>query len=882
MKNPDDRHEDIMLAAALQYAERGWRVFPNHKPTLHENGSVTCSCGSSECDLKQRGKHPRLGAWQKQATTKPSQIRSWWKKYPETNIGIATGWESDLIVLDVDVGQGLGHLQEWERQGKFLPTTVTAQTGSGGLQHYFVYPDLDFDPKTKTRLCGFVDIDVRANGGQVVAPPSLHPSGNHYRWVDGHSPDDVAVAAPPDWLIEMLRQDGRPLTKPRSPRLPVFDELPPPQAHIDFLHPYLNPRLVTTATGELRRGLDGSLRRRWQEDPDEFAVERRLIAAIGNLWLPPEVRPWLDDDGVTLMAPDHSALDYYTLKPGHRCPQEIAGGRWINDGKHNRKSSPLTSLPLMFRLLLGQLRLLVPWDEQVNSRGYRRKRMELDTLLVPAKIWAGPREPVDLWAAEPDERRRLLQPVVSALEAVVGRCAEPPCVSYWAEGESEFWIAIHAHERLPVDELLSLQQGIIDMAAEHAPEVRFFGERLCTHGSDAPVLMYEIGLGNVGDTPCPLPFSFHPDHPERMMMALDPNSGEFHDDQVGFLLSLQRRSSLGALLSTFSEVQTPSVRAAAARRRVVGELDALHALFGQEHQSEGSGSHTSGTEHSADNAPRPQAHTDNATDQLGRQGWRSRLPENVSGLYSTMIDSGALARVLAVMRDDGLLEDAAVGQGVLQELEEEVVSRYTGSAMEAHLRGELRGYITCALASIDALFDAAIRLSAPRTQQVQKLAQTLYELLPTRGSGRRPSAEEIAALLECIAVKSQGQRQAQWTLDFVAIKAGWAAEVCDGTSRISAANRQRISRFMRRICQDYYRDPSGDVSEDEPPLLRLIRCDRKGRQGVPSLYTFLWENWGEAFGDLCDKPCPLPPGKSISDRELMELDCVVRRRRQNQ
>jgi hypothetical protein len=94
MKNPNNRHEDIMLAVALQYAERGWRVFPNHKPVLHDDGTVTCSCGETTC---KPGKHPRLGAWQKQATTKPSQIRSWWKRYPETNIGIATGWESDLI-----------------------------------------------------------------------------------------------------------------------------------------------------------------------------------------------------------------------------------------------------------------------------------------------------------------------------------------------------------------------------------------------------------------------------------------------------------------------------------------------------------------------------------------------------------------------------------------------------------------------------------------------------------------------------------------------------------------------------------------------------------------------------------------------------------------
>jgi hypothetical protein len=220
---------------------------------------------------------------------------------------------------------------------------------------------------------------------------------------------------------------------------------------------------------------------------------------------------------------------------------------------------------------------------------------------------------------------------------------------------------------------------------------------------------------------------------------------------------------------------------------------------------------------------------------------------------------------------------------VLLELEDEVVERYMGTDSESELRQETRQFINCALANVADLFDAAIRLSAPRTAAIRQLAQTLHDLLPTRGSGKRPLVDQIAALLECIAIKSGGRRQAQWTLDFIAVKAGWAADTGDGTGRISPADRQHISRFMRRICQDYYRDPSGNVRDDvSPPLLPLIRCDRKGWQGVPSLYTFLWENWGDAFVDLCDNECLPPRSNSVSNEELMDMECLIRRRRDNQ
>jgi hypothetical protein len=957
MKKPDDRHEDIMLAAALQYAERGWRVFPNHKPTINDDGTVTCSCGKTKC---KPGKHPALGAWQKQASTKPSKIRSWWKRRPGTNIGIATGWDSDLIVLDVDVGQGFQHLRSWKQEDKFLPKTVTVRTGSGGLQFYFRYPDLDFDPKTKAKLDGNVGVDIRANGGQVVAPPSLHPSGIHYKWVDGCSPDDVAVADPPDWLIEMLRQDGKPLTEARLPRADSNnDEVPTPTANIKYLHPYLNPRLVRTKEGQPRRGLDGSLGKNWKAHPEDFAVERRIIAAIGDLWLPPEVRPRLMDDGLTLEVDDGGTLDYQRVRSGELRPRDVAGGRWVSDGKHSTQGKPVTNVTQTLGLLLGQVRLLVPWDYRVSKWGKRTERQELDTLLIPVIVLTPEREPLDVWEADAETRRRLVQPFAQAIQSIAGTADVGLQVSYWVDGENGIWIAIHTTDQQPKDGVFALRQSIVDLAAEAAPTAQFDGE---AHGrrdsARTPEVVYRVGSGNLDSTPCPIPFSFCPQHPDRMMMAFDANTGEFYADQASYLLSLRRLPGLGNTLKVLPALETPAGQALSARQRVLSALgqsggsdqyvDVLVRLLttpddvrddweiyvdwrnrrgkAQTVAKDGERKRTntlapivaddapidaltigqeadpaqlssgekpkanledSGEAHAAD-AGEPALHSTPTTTYmpnpvvhaLGPNRWRSRLPEPIPGIYSTMIDTGALARVLAVLRDDGLLEGAAVGSGVLLDLEDEVIERYTGNVCRKDARQELQGFIQSALANVASLYDVGIILSPAQQDQCRKLAEFIHPQLSTRGSGERPSVEAIAALLQALVIKSGFQRQADWTLDFIAVKAGWGVDVGIGVSRISAADRNRISRFLRRICEDYGRDASGSLGKyNKPPVLPLIRCDRKGSQGIPSRYTFLWENWGQAFSPCCQTPCPPRSAEPMTDEELIQAGLLEKRRR---
>lgn len=182
-----------MQAAALEYAERDWYVFPCH---LIDGGR--CSCGSADCTSP--GKHPRTARGFKDASIDPKQIRSWWVRWPEANIGIATGAVSGFIVLDVDGPAGKESLAALELEHGELPETVAANTGGGGRHLLFRHPGHDVANKTGI-LPG---LDVRGDGGYILVEPSNHISGNTYRWQDGRGPGDVLVADCPEWLLQVM------------------------------------------------------------------------------------------------------------------------------------------------------------------------------------------------------------------------------------------------------------------------------------------------------------------------------------------------------------------------------------------------------------------------------------------------------------------------------------------------------------------------------------------------------------------------------------------------------------------------------------------------------------------------------------------------------
>src|SRR3990167_1030790 len=155
-----------MLAYALEYIARGWHVLPLHTPTA--NG---CSC-NQRCG-KNVGKHPRTKNGLDDATLDKDQVTSWWTMWPQANIGIATG-PSGLVVLDVDPkANGTASLDSLEAVHGLMGT-LSVRTGGGGTHHYFTA--LEDRPLNNSAGILGPGLDIRAQGGYVVAPPSLHVS----------------------------------------------------------------------------------------------------------------------------------------------------------------------------------------------------------------------------------------------------------------------------------------------------------------------------------------------------------------------------------------------------------------------------------------------------------------------------------------------------------------------------------------------------------------------------------------------------------------------------------------------------------------------------------------------------------------------------------
>ena len=201
---PMDTPARTRLEAALGYAARGWHVFPLHSPI----GSG-CSCSRRPCHSP--GKHSRVKGWTEVATVNETQIRTWWNRWPEANVGIATGAISGFVVIDVDAG-GDATLAELEAKHELLPPTLEAVTGNGRHILFARPGGVEIRNDAKRRLGP--GLDVRADGGCIVASPSLHASGRSYRWVN----EQIPIVALPDWLLQLVQKEADPL--PRSPAPP--------------------------------------------------------------------------------------------------------------------------------------------------------------------------------------------------------------------------------------------------------------------------------------------------------------------------------------------------------------------------------------------------------------------------------------------------------------------------------------------------------------------------------------------------------------------------------------------------------------------------------------------------------------------------------------
>jgi hypothetical protein len=162
-----------VIAEALKLAQLGWSLIP----------------------LKPYSKEPLVPwkALQKRKLTEP-EIAGLLEQYPDANIGVVTGTISRIFVLDADAPEVV------KRWG--TPETPIAET-SRGRHYYYQLPD-----SAVPSIVGVADgVDIKAEGGYVVAPPSVHPSGRCYQWVippRGLDPFGAEPAPPPAWLMELL------------------------------------------------------------------------------------------------------------------------------------------------------------------------------------------------------------------------------------------------------------------------------------------------------------------------------------------------------------------------------------------------------------------------------------------------------------------------------------------------------------------------------------------------------------------------------------------------------------------------------------------------------------------------------------------------------
>jgi hypothetical protein len=177
---------------ARRYAKRGWCVIP----------------------LRPRSKQPaiRWAPYQQRLAT-ADEIDSWFAAWPGANVGIVTGAISGLVVFDVDLGHGGDDsLAELERAHGPLPKTVEALTGGGGRHVYFAHPG----GAVRNKVGIAQGLDLRGDGGYVVAPPSVHPSGRRYEWEASRHPDEISLAPLPDWLLNVVAIQSAQLGHPLS------------------------------------------------------------------------------------------------------------------------------------------------------------------------------------------------------------------------------------------------------------------------------------------------------------------------------------------------------------------------------------------------------------------------------------------------------------------------------------------------------------------------------------------------------------------------------------------------------------------------------------------------------------------------------------------
>ena len=263
-------HNAATLAAAHIYIERGWFPLALHGVIDLPGGGTACTCskGADPDHLGSQGKHPLAAGWTSQ--TEPD-LTPWDRRTTlPTNVGVVTGNKSGFFVIDVDTVQGWRDLQAMGD----LPSTHASKTGGGGFQLYYqMPPGLDITNRDKNLPAG---VDVRGNGGMVVAPPSRSGKGSY------SVRNNIPPAPSSGWLLDAL-------TKPVRPAAAK----PAPMAHQPAAGSPARPQTrrerkleASIISGEVQRLLD--LPQPWYEgarwDATTFEVSCQLVELANAPW----------------------------------------------------------------------------------------------------------------------------------------------------------------------------------------------------------------------------------------------------------------------------------------------------------------------------------------------------------------------------------------------------------------------------------------------------------------------------------------------------------------------------------------------------------------------------------------------------------------------
>lgn len=183
----------LIYDAACDYKRRGFSVIPLYTD-LPEHMAER---------QELRGKYP-IGAWKKYQTelATDAELQEWFYPYDDRNVGLVTGELSGIVVLDIDSEEGYALALK-----NGLPDTPMAETGRG----WHLYYKFKEGARNFQKRADLPGIDLRGEGGYVVAPPSVHKSGVNYQWVEGKGLDDLELAELPDWVLAKAPEEKKPL-----------------------------------------------------------------------------------------------------------------------------------------------------------------------------------------------------------------------------------------------------------------------------------------------------------------------------------------------------------------------------------------------------------------------------------------------------------------------------------------------------------------------------------------------------------------------------------------------------------------------------------------------------------------------------------------------